>query len=509
MSTTRTSAIDIPIQDFSTASINAYKAAGYKAIAHYSDGTEKEVDWSTVKDPTPDPAKSVFEAASKATEAIANAINQHFFTDGSGVHVTQDSSSPDTQHNILINSGGILLRIGKMVLSALSSAGVTIYDGKGNAASNVRATFGSSGVVIGSQSDTHSSVTSDGFTVYDGSGTKTAHISTSECSIGSTNRVVISASPSEKSSAYSTALKMIAHSSSNNTDAEVFEISCANIPTLPAEATASVRIGVPNAGHTTMDSGGMTVYNGSTALASYRSTLARIGTDDGNHVDIDSNGMRIAKGSGVNAVVYANYSGDTIMLGESSKAAVKFCGGGAEISYWSNGSGDRMYLSAPDSVGIGAGHTEAESSSLWCNQDGTLSANFRGLTIFGMNAKGDYSAGTVMSLLSQTPIKIGVKQVESGANVSAYRIGNVVFFQYAFNIGAHSAWEDVTLASGLPTTSQATRKFPVAAQGGAWKGICTSVYPDGTVHLEMKGDSFSNGSWIFASGSYFADKFSV
>ena len=471
MSTTRTYAIDIPIQDFSTASINAYKAAGYKAIAHYSDGTEREVDWSTVKDPTPDPAKSVFEAASKATEVIANAIHQHFFTDGSGVHVTQDSSSPDTQHNILINSGGILLRIGKKVLSALSSAGVTIYDGKGNAASNVRATFGSSGVVIGSQSDVHSSVTSDGFTVYNGSGTKTAHISTGECSIGSTNRVVISASPSEQSSQASTALKMIAHSNSNNTDAEVFEVSCANISHLPAEATASVRIGVPSSGHTTIDSNGMTIYNGSTAPA--------------------------------------KYSGDTIMLGESSKAAVKFCGGSAEISYWSNEFGDRMYLSAPDSVGIGAGHTEAESSSLWCDKDGNIHANFRGLTIFGMNARSDYSAGTVMSLLSQTPINIRVNQVERGANVSAYRIGNIVFFQYAFNMGAHAAWEDVTLASGLPATSQATRRFPVAAQEGAYRGICTSVYHDGTVHLEMKGDSLPNGSWIFASGSYFADKFSV
>lgn len=398
MSTTRTSAIDIPIQDFSTASINAYKAAGYKAIAHYSDGTEKEVDWSTVKDPTPDPAKSVFEAASKATEAIANAINQHFFTDSSGVHVTQDSSSPDTQHNILINSGGILLRIGKMVLSALSSAGVTIYDGKGNAESNVRATFGSSGVVIGSQSDTHSAVTSDGFSIYNGSGTKTAHIGTDECSIGSTNRVVISAAPTDKSSKASTALKMIAHSNANGTDAEMFEISCGNIPQLPAEVMASVRIGVADGNHVTVNTQGMTVYNGSTALASYGKSLARMGTDEGNHVDIDSNGMRICRGTGTNAVVYADYEGDTISLGSSRSATINFCGKKAQIAYSSDAStGEGMYVSSAGTVGLYS--SSLDGASISCDDERVIHLSLSGLKIFGMNFTRTYSVSDLCRAL--------------------------------------------------------------------------------------------------------------
>lgn len=109
-------------------------------------------------------AADAAESAATAAEAVANAVNQHFWTDGSGVHVTEvkqeewlDPLSPNYQSgaNQLSNSAGILLRDGLTNFAQLTPGETAFYDGAGNASTNVVATFGTSGSVIGKAAESH------------------------------------------------------------------------------------------------------------------------------------------------------------------------------------------------------------------------------------------------------------------------------------------------------------------------------------------------------------------
>lgn len=133
-----------------------------------------------------DAAKRVAEEAS----AVASATRQHFWTDDAGVHVTDDDGSawqeeyakaghgsldnPTDQkpwHNVLVNSLGILLRRGLRNLVSITHGAVAFYDGSGNEASNVMASFGATGAQIGKDNARHAVMDSDGLTVYNADGT--------------------------------------------------------------------------------------------------------------------------------------------------------------------------------------------------------------------------------------------------------------------------------------------------------------------------------------------------
>lgn len=96
-------------------------------------------------------------AATVASEAarVANATNQHFFADTNGIHVTEAEGDPATEHNILINSLGILLRNALNNLVSITQSATAFYDGLGNAASNVVAQFGRSGFQVGRSGESH------------------------------------------------------------------------------------------------------------------------------------------------------------------------------------------------------------------------------------------------------------------------------------------------------------------------------------------------------------------
>ena len=91
-------------------------------------------------------AQGVADAAQK----VADAVNQHFFADGHGIHVTEATQEEwDESHtgaNVLINSVGQLFRDGLLNLLTLTTQGgaraLTVWDGLGNAASNIRAIIG-------------------------------------------------------------------------------------------------------------------------------------------------------------------------------------------------------------------------------------------------------------------------------------------------------------------------------------------------------------------------------
>lgn len=99
------------------------------------------------------------QAAVDEAQAIAEATGQHFWHDSNGAHVTEITqeqwAQSQTGHNILVNSLGILLRKALNYIAAWTGSALSFYDGDGNAASNVTASFGSAGAQIGKVDESH------------------------------------------------------------------------------------------------------------------------------------------------------------------------------------------------------------------------------------------------------------------------------------------------------------------------------------------------------------------
>ena len=120
-------------------------------------------------------ATAAARAIAEQADAVAAATGQHFWTDSSGVHVTQverdDWDDPSSQGyhggpNLLANSLGTLLREGLTNLAAWTSGAVAFYDGLGNAAGNVTAYFGRGGSRVGREDSRHVEVDDDSITMY-------------------------------------------------------------------------------------------------------------------------------------------------------------------------------------------------------------------------------------------------------------------------------------------------------------------------------------------------------
>ena len=125
---------------------------------------------------------SITKKLAEEADAIASAINQHFFDDDQGIHVTDvtqdewEASYPDFSdqstikpyNNILVNSGGILLRTALKYLVSISRSGIVFYDGTGNAASNQTASFGTNGAIIGKTDSNYITTTNNGIDFFSG-----------------------------------------------------------------------------------------------------------------------------------------------------------------------------------------------------------------------------------------------------------------------------------------------------------------------------------------------------
>lgn len=139
-------------------------------------------------------AEQAEAVAEEAKEAAEGAGSQYFWQNasdpetygGSGVHVTNDAkddwvdavadgftdlSDQHPYHNILINSLGILMRRALNNLVTITRNAFAFYDGDGNSASNIVATFGASGAQIGKSDSQHAVIDSNGLVVYNGDGT--------------------------------------------------------------------------------------------------------------------------------------------------------------------------------------------------------------------------------------------------------------------------------------------------------------------------------------------------
>lgn len=112
-------------------------------------------------------AVSTAVTLAEQAEAIASAIGQYAWNDSAGTHVSTEEAVSEGTRNILLNSYGILLRAAANYLAALTQSGIAFYDGAGNAASNIVASFGASGAQVGSDADTHLMVDADTVDVVD------------------------------------------------------------------------------------------------------------------------------------------------------------------------------------------------------------------------------------------------------------------------------------------------------------------------------------------------------
>lgn len=90
--------------------------------------------------------------------------------DGAIIRVTYDTGKKPW-HNILMNSLGILLRTGLKNLVSITRSAVAFFDGTGNGAENVVASFGADGAQIGKTNSQHAVLDSQGLIVYNGDGT--------------------------------------------------------------------------------------------------------------------------------------------------------------------------------------------------------------------------------------------------------------------------------------------------------------------------------------------------
>ena len=132
--------------------------------------------------------KSSALAMQVATEAdrVATATGQHFWHNDRGGHVTDEEQAdylaaeaagfPDWDpedkpwYALLLNAFGLLLKTGARYLASFTQSAVTFFDGQGNGAENVVASFGADGAQIGKSGEIHLEQETSGISVIDDAG---------------------------------------------------------------------------------------------------------------------------------------------------------------------------------------------------------------------------------------------------------------------------------------------------------------------------------------------------
>lgn len=110
-------------------------------------------------------AEKMAEEADKAVKVVG----QHFWYDDNGIHVSTDEDDADGDSNLLANSEGIQLRHEDKTLTSISPSGLTIFDGEGNEAKNVLATFGQKTIIGKTEAgEVHILIDEDSFDIING-----------------------------------------------------------------------------------------------------------------------------------------------------------------------------------------------------------------------------------------------------------------------------------------------------------------------------------------------------
>jgi hypothetical protein len=130
------------------------------------DETAQEIDYAQQWAVSAIDAAAAAQTAADEAAATAEAVNQHFWSDTSGAHVTDvtqeewaaavddgfsDLSANKQYSNVLLNSLGMLLRSALNNLVSITRSAIAFFDTAGD----VVATFGTSGATIGKAAKTH------------------------------------------------------------------------------------------------------------------------------------------------------------------------------------------------------------------------------------------------------------------------------------------------------------------------------------------------------------------
>lgn len=244
-------------------------------------------------------------------DAIASATNQHFWADTNGVHVSTDDGDPAGDQNIIVNANGVLLRESSANLAAFTPSAVAFYDGEGNNAENIVASFGKDGATIGSPSSSQVYIDDNGMDVINEQGMVIAEMRQSSNAITEKVTKVVEYSPNKpyarsvtltglQSSSTFTAVYTISGGSTTNTatftvgtsasgvklKADPLGIGDIDIVTLDYDGSTAVTITVnysPKAGRLTITYPTSSYYppyftfgtRGSSAKARFSTTIGR------------------------------------------------------------------------------------------------------------------------------------------------------------------------------------------------------------------------------------------
>lgn len=155
--------------------------AGSVSSGGYEDGDTVEV-WGVAYDSARDALGNLSPNASDESEHIevevvdlsqqamdiVAATGQHFWSDDNGVHVSTEEKVADGPSNIIMNALGILLRAAQNNLIAITEDGISIYDGQGNEAGNVIASFGKNVAQMGGSEGSNVVIDSDSVDIRNG-----------------------------------------------------------------------------------------------------------------------------------------------------------------------------------------------------------------------------------------------------------------------------------------------------------------------------------------------------
>ena len=108
------------------------------------DGARMSVDANVSNPPAASSVVDRVREVAGTAKDIASAVGQHFWFDGNGAHVSTEANDPAGRQNTIWNSLGMLFRRGQNIVLAIvtgNDPGIEIYDGTGNDAENLTASF--------------------------------------------------------------------------------------------------------------------------------------------------------------------------------------------------------------------------------------------------------------------------------------------------------------------------------------------------------------------------------
>ena len=216
--------------------------------------------------------------------------------------VVGDMTKETLGANTQIISNGIRLRNGETVLGSFLSSGIVVGQTTGNNTFidddtillrngyTALAQFTADRIILGQTDSAHTSLSaSNGLIIYSGS-TETARFG-----------------------AYGARVGKLDNYHTNITD-EGVDICDENNKAMSYFGMAEIRLGLTSDNNVVVDTNGITVNDGSTALASFTSSKATIGKTSSNNVVVNSNGMTINNGT----TPLAKFTANNILIGKTS-----------------------------------------------------------------------------------------------------------------------------------------------------------------------------------------------